>query len=189
MAEITELLRAVREGESVANQRLYELVYADLKRMARSRLQKNAIAVELDTTALVHDSLLRLMERGELQVSDRRAFFAYIGRVMRSVVIDHVREHRAQKRGGGMQRVTLVDHIEGERLEDDRLLQLDTALMTLERIAPELQELVELRYFAGLTFDAIAELRGQSPRTVAREWLKAKSFLRRLIQEGDTRAS
>jgi RNA polymerase sigma factor (TIGR02999 family) len=189
MAEITELLHAVREGESLASQQLFEHVYADLKRMARSRLQHNAVAAEVDTTSLVHDSLIRLMERGEIQVSDRRAFFGYIGRVMRSVLIDHVRELRAQKRGGGAQRVTLVDGIEGDRVDDEQLLALNSALEVLERIAPEFHELVELRYFAGLSVEAIAELRGQSSRTVAREWLKAKSFLKRLIQEGETRPS
>jgi len=189
MAEITELLHAMREGEGLASQQLYERVYADLKRMARSRLQNNQLGAEVDTTALVHDSLIRLMERGELQVSDRRAFFGYIGRVMRSVIIDHVRELRAQKRGGGAQRVTLVDGIEGERVVDDQLLALNAALDVLARISPEFHELVELRYFAGLSVEAIAELRGQSVRTVAREWLKAKSFLRRLIQEGETQPS
>jgi RNA polymerase sigma factor (TIGR02999 family) len=185
MAEITELLHAVREGEAAASQQLYEQVYADLKRMARSRLQSNPIGAEVDTTSLVHESLIRLMERGELRVDDRRAFFGYIGRVMRSVIIDHVRELRAQKRGGGAQRITLVDGVEGERVDDDQLLALNASLEVLARIAPEFHELVELRYFAGLSVEAIAELRGQSARTVAREWLKAKSFLKRLIQEGE----
>ena len=183
------MLRAVRAGEALASRELYNRVYADLKRMARSRLHHNHAGMELDTTSLVHESLLRLMEQGELAVHDRRALFGYIGRVMRSVLIDHVREVRAQKRGGGAQRVTLVDGIEGERVADDQLLSLNAALEVLTRIAPEFHELVELRYFAGLSVEAIAELRGQSTRTVARDWLKAKSFLRRLIQEGKTQPS
>jgi RNA polymerase sigma factor (TIGR02999 family) len=189
MADITELLRAVRNGDLSASKQLYEQVYADLKRMAHARLFGNGIAGELDTTALVHDSLLRLLDGGELQANDRRAFFAYIGRVMRSVLIDHVREARAQKRGGGAQRVTLADGLEIERVNHEQLLALDEALNVLARIAPEFHELVELRYFAGLSVDDIAEMRGQSSRTVAREWLKAKSFLRRLIEEGATQAS
>jgi len=189
MAEITELLNAIREGAPLASQQLYDKVYADLKRMARSRLRGNAIGAELDTTSLVHDSLLRLIEGGELQGSDRRAFFGYVGRIMRNVLIDHVRELRAQKRGGGAQRVTLADGLEIERVNHEQLLALDAALRVLERIAPEFHELVELRYFAGLSVDEIAELRGLSGRTVAREWLKAKSFLRRLIEEGVTQAS
>jgi len=189
MADITELLNAVRSGEPLASQQLYQQVYADLKRMARARLHGNAVGAELDTTALVHESLLRLLDGGELQATDRRAFFGYVGRVMRSVLIDHVRECQAQKRGGGAQRVTLADGLEIERVNHEQLLALDSALSVLERIAPDFHELIELRYFAGLSVDDIAEIRGLSSRTVAREWLKAKGFLRRLIEEGVTPAS
>jgi RNA polymerase sigma factor (TIGR02999 family) len=189
MAEITELLNAVRSGEPLARQQLYQQVYADLKRMARARLHGHEVGAELDTTALVHDSLLRLLGGGELQASDRRAFFGYVGRVMRSVLIDHVRECQAQKRGGGAQRVTLADGLEIERVNHEQLLALDAGLDVLARIAPEFHELIELRYFAGLSVDDIAQMRGLSSRTVAREWLKAKSFLRRVIEEGATQAS
>jgi RNA polymerase sigma factor (TIGR02999 family) len=184
MAEITDLLRAVQTGDAQASQRLFERVYADLKRMAHARLYGNQMSRELDTTSLVHESFVRLLERGELFAEDRHAFFGYVGRVMRSVVIDHVRERQAQKRGGDAHMVTLTTGAEGESFDDEQLLALNAALEVLERIAPEFYKLVELRYFAGLSLVEVAALNGTSTRTITREWTKARTFLRQLIHEG-----
>lgn len=183
MAEITELLQAANGGDAQASQRLFERVYGDLKRMAQARLSGNHAARELDATALVHESFVRLLERGDLVAEDRRAFFGYVARVMRSVVIDHVRERQAQKRGGELHAVTLTTGI-GEAFRDDQVLALNAALDALEKLSPELYKLVELRYFTGLSLADVAELHGTSLRTVTREWTKARAFLRQLLEEG-----
>lgn len=188
MAEITELLRAVQTGDPQASERLFERIYADLKRMAHARLYGNQAARELDTTSLVHDSFVRLLERGELFAEDRHAFFGYVGRVMRSVVIDHVRERQAQKRGGDARQVTLTTGVDGEGFDDEQLLALNGALDVLERISPDFYKLIELRYFAGLSLVEVAAMQGTSTRTITREWTKARAFLRQLILEGEPAA-
>ena len=184
MAEITDLLRAVQTGDAQASERLFGRVYADIKRMAHARLYGNQAARELDTTSLAHESFVRLLERGDLVAEDRHAFFGYVGRVMRSVIIDHVRERQAQKRGGDLHMVTLTTGANAESFDDEQLLALNSALDILERIAPEFYKLIELRYFAGLSLVEVAALNGSSTRTITREWTKARTFLRKLIQEG-----
>lgn len=183
MAEITKLLQSTRAGDARASSELFELVYADLKRMAHRRLSGNGSLRDLDTTSLVHESFVRLRERGQLDAADRWAFFGYVGRVMRSVVIDHARARRALKRGGDMTAITLSLVAHGETFDSAQLLAMNAALDTLEQIAPEYHRLVELRYFAGLSVREVAEINGQSPRTVAREWEKARAFLRKLMDE------
>ena len=134
MPSLTELLISARGGDASASTRLFELVYAELKRMAHQRLRRIGGEGPLNTTALVHESYLRLSERGQLLPSDRAAFFCYVGRVMRSVVIDHVRERLAHKRGGNEVFVTLTTDIEGETFDDERLLAVNAALDTLEKV-------------------------------------------------------
>lgn len=183
MAEMTDLLRGAHAGDTHAASRLFELVYADLKRMAHSRLYKSGGIDELDTTSLVHESFLRLTESGQLEANDRLAFFGYVGRVMRSVVIDHVRSRQAAKRGGSDVVVTLTTGVPGESMDDERLLAVDSALDALERVAPQFHRLVDMRYFAGLSVREIAQLRGVSARTVEREWEKARAFLHKLMRD------
>jgi RNA polymerase sigma factor (TIGR02999 family) len=184
MAPLTELLNAATDGDAKASSRLFEEVYADLKRMAHRRLYQDGRVEGVDTTVLVHESFLRMVEHGQLRSDDRAAFFGYVGRVMRSVLVDHVREQRAAKRGGNQVFVTLTTGIAAESFDDERLLAIDAALGTLERLAPELHRLVDMRYFAGLSVLEVAELRGISTRSVEREWDKARAFLRKLIEEG-----
>jgi RNA polymerase sigma factor (TIGR02999 family) len=165
---------------------LFEHVYAELKGMAHNRLRYRSDAeAELDTTSLVHECFLRMQGRGELDTTDRAAFLGYVGRVMRSIVIDHVRTRQARKRGGGERMVTLTTGVAGESFNDAQLLAMNAALEVLERIAPDFHRLVDLRYFAGLSMNEVAELNGTSTRTVEREWSKARAFLRRLIHEMD----
>ncbi len=183
MAQITGLPRPADIGDAQAARSLFESVYSELKRMAHGRLRQSGGVLELDTTSLVHESFLRLAERGQLRAADRPAFFGYVGRVMRSVVIDHVRERRADKRGGHDVLVTLTTGVEGEVLDDERLLQIDAALDTLERLAPAFHRLVEMRYFAGLSIKEVAEIRGVSIRSIEREWQKARAFLHQLVLE------
>ena len=183
MAELTVLLRAAQDRDPDAVKRLFEIVYGDLKRLAHSNLRKSSGVQELNTTALVHESFLKYLEHGALAQADRPAFFAYVGRVMRSVVIDFIRERQAEKRGGGMTPVTLTTGVAGGSIDDGRLLAINAALSSLEKLAPELQQLVEMRYFAGLTVPEISAITGKSTRSVEREWEKARALLRRLMDE------
>jgi RNA polymerase sigma factor (TIGR02999 family) len=183
MAEMTDLLRGVQSGDPGAASRLFDLVYGDLKRLAHHRLFRSGGVAEMHTTALVHESFLRLVDRGLLQVNDRNAFFGYVGRVMRSVVVDHLREQQAEKRGGGQALVTLTTGVEGVAVDDQQILAIHDALQALERIAPAYHQLIDMRYFAGLSVREVAELRGVSTRSIEREWEKARAFLVRLMDE------
>jgi RNA polymerase sigma factor (TIGR02999 family) len=183
MAELTVLLHAAQAKDPEAVKRLFELVYGDLKRLAHSNLRKTSGLGELNTTALVHESFIKYLEHGALAPADRPAFFGYVGRVMRNVVIDYVRERQAQKRGGDLAQVTLTTEVAGESFDDDRLLAIDAALASLEKLSPDLLQLVEMRYFAGLTVPEISAITGKSTRTIEREWEKARAFLRKLMEE------
>jgi len=183
MSEITQLLRSANAGDMDASRELFSRMYADLKRLAHGNLYRNGGRAELNTTMLVHESYLRLAARGGLAPADRPAFFAYIGKVMRSVVLDTVRERRAEKRGGGVEPLQLTTGVASEVIDDEQLLAIDEALDALERLAPELRKLVEMRYFAGLTVAEISEASGRSVRSVERDWEKARALLRKLMTE------
>jgi RNA polymerase sigma factor (TIGR02999 family) len=183
VSEVTELLRAANGGDARASHRLFSLLYAELKQLARAKLRRSGGPTELDTTSLVHESFLRLAGRDGYTPADRRAFYAYVARVMRSVVLDMVRERQARKRGGGQVFVTLPTAAAEQPVAGAELIAIDDALESLGRLEPALKELVEMRYFAGLTVREISEVLGKSPRTIQREWEKGRALLRRLIEE------
>src|SRR5262249_4911389 len=126
---------------------------------------------------------LKLAERGAVVPENRAAFFAYVSKVMRSVVLDFVRERRAAKRGGSHDIITLTTDIPGESPDDHRVLAIDEALNGLARLAPDLSRLVEMRYFTGLSIPEISELTGKAVRTLERDWQKARGMLRHLMAE------
>jgi RNA polymerase sigma factor (TIGR02999 family) len=183
MAQVTELLRAASAGDEGASQQLFALMYEELKRLAHSSLRKRGRPAELDTTALVHESFVRLAGHDLQTPADKRAFYAYISKVMRSVVLDAVREREARKRGGDQVFVTLTTGIAEEPVEGAQLLAIGDALDALGTLAPDLRELVEMRYFGGLTLAETGELLGKSARTVQRDWQKGRLLLQRLIEE------
>ena len=132
----------------------------------------------LDATALVHEAYLRLVGRHAAHFDDRAHFFAYAASAMRSVVVDYARQRLAQKRGGDLHRVTeLPDDVEGGLRLDEDMLALDTALTKLAGVDTKLAQVVELRYFAGLSEQEIAELLQRSERSIRRDWQKARMFL------------
>jgi RNA polymerase sigma factor (TIGR02999 family) len=184
MGDVTELLRAANSGDKAAAHRLFSVMYDELKRLARSSLRKNSSSAQLDTTMLVHETFLRLVERERLTPPDRLAFYSYVGKVMRSVVLDTVRENRAQKRGGDQLIVALTTGVGEPVLDEGQLLAVDDALGALGNLASELRDLVELRYFAGLTVAEVSELTGKPLRSVERDWTKARMLLRQLMREG-----
>jgi RNA polymerase sigma factor (TIGR02999 family) len=184
--DITVLLDAARDGDRSALDRVLSTLYQELHGMARRQLAGQQHGHTLDATALVHEAYLKLVGRGSgsAQFDDRAHFFAYAASAMRSVIVDYARQRLAQKRGGDLHRVTeLPENIEGGLSLDEDMLGLDTALTRLTSVDPRLTQVVELRYFAGLSELEIAALLQRSERSVRRDWQKARMFLLASLQE------
>lgn len=177
VGEITVLLQQARSGDAGSRDELFGLVYGELTRIARARLARSAPLTQIDAPSLVHEAYLRLSGNAELPVEDRRAFFAYAASVMRNVVVDYLRERSAAKRGGDAERVTLVGDRTEFGVEPADFSQLESALQRLAGVDERSHRIVELRYFAGLTNEEIADTLELSLATVKREWRKARAFL------------
>ena len=184
LAQITRILAAA--GEANPLDVLMPLVHQDLRRLARAQRRQMEPGETLSTTALVHEAYLKLIGRGNgsARFDDRAHFFAYAASAMRSVIVDYARQRLAQKRGGDLHRVTdLPEDIEGGIRLDEDMLGLDTALTRLASVDPRLAQVVELRYFAGLSELEIAALLQRSERSVRRDWQKARMFLLASLQD------
>ncbi len=178
MTEITTLLQALNSGDSQAADQIVALLYDELRRLARSRLRRSGELTLLDTTALVHESYLRIQQAGKPEFAGRQHFLAYAAKAMRTIVIDIARARQAERRGGGAQHVTLDTGIsESVSLEDEEVLRVHEALEELASVDERLAQVVEMRYFGGLTEAEIAECLSVTERTVQRDWQKARLFL------------
>jgi RNA polymerase sigma factor (TIGR02999 family) len=178
MAELTSLLQAARRGDESAFNQLFGLMYRDLHKLAHARLRQNQTITLLDTTSLVHESYLRFLDGKQLRASDRPQFLAYAARVMRSIIVDTVRRHGAERRGGDAIQVTLDSSIgESVTAGEREITKVDDAITDLARLDRRLADVVEMRYFAGLTEIEIAEALGVTERTVRRDWEKARALL------------
>lgn len=179
MGEFTVILRELNHGASkpAALDALFTAAYAELRTLARQRLSRSAPITTLETTGLVHEAYLRFARAGKLDIADRNSFMAYAARVMRNVVIDTVREKFAERRGGEAEIVTLNTAIGETVASEQGMLKLDDALTVLEKADPDLARIVEMRFFAGMSVEAVAEALGKSPRTIFREWEKARLIL------------
>ena len=182
---VTRLLRKWQQGDAAAGADLVAAIYADLKRLAASRLRQERQDHTLQPTALVHAAWLRLGEvHAEWQ--SRAHFFAMAAVSMRRILVDHARHRNAAKRDLGAERVALDDVLDAlpSPMPDDRLLALDEALTRLEALDARQARVVELRYFSGLSIDETAAVLGVSAGTVKRDWLMAKTWIRRCL-DGD----
>lgn len=178
MGEVTLLLKRIGDGDSHARERLFALLYEDLHRLAHSRMRRSETITLLDTTSLVHDTYLRLVNAEELTFDDRGKFFGYAASVMRAIVVDAVRARRADRRGGEATHVALDTQIaESAAKSEDQVLAVHEALQELAKLDPRLAKVVEMRYFAGLTEEEIATSLGVTERTVRRDWEKARALL------------
>jgi RNA polymerase sigma factor (TIGR02999 family) len=177
LGEITELLLDAKAGNERAGERLFQIVYRELVTLARIRLTHSSTLTNIDAPALVNEAYLRLSGLGKLPGENRRMFFGYASSVMRSVVVDYVRERAAQKRGMAVQSVTLTTGIAEVQFRDYEIEALDAALVDLAKIDPRSHQIVEMRYFGGLELDEIADALAISPATVKRDWQKARAFL------------
>jgi RNA polymerase sigma factor (TIGR02999 family) len=178
---LTVLLARLSEGDRVARDALFAAAYAELRRLAHARLHGGGRNTVLDTTALVHESYLRLVQTGELTFDDRRAFFGYAARVMRSVIVDSARARLAQRRGGDALAVTLSTDLAHSLAHEEGIVEVHHALQELEKADPRAAQMVELRYFGGYSDKEIAQTLDVTERTVQRDWDKARMLLRVIL--------
>jgi len=187
MAGASVLVTIAAMAQTPANEPSFQALYAELRRMAQRELYQSGSAGHLSATTLLHEAYLQLQGRPDLQFADRAHFMAYAARAMRGIAIDHARARNAQKRGGGLDFVTFDTFVaDNAAAPQDAaaqdLEQIGEAVESLARVDKGLAELVDLKFFAGLTFAEIAALRGVSERTVQRDWDKARALLHGLIK-------
>ena len=177
--EITRLLADLKNGNSEAVDRLMPLVYADLRKMARRYLRGERVDHTLQPTALVHEAYMRLVDQREANWQNRAHFLAVAAQVMRRILVDHARAHKAEKRGGLNPKLALdvVTAVQEQRYPE--LIILDDALTNLQKHDSRQGQVVELRFFGGLSEVEIAEVLGISERTVKRDWKIARAWLYR----------
>ena len=174
---VTQLLLELRDGQPGAMDRLFPVVYEELRRVARRALRRERTGHTLATTGLVHEAYLRLVDQSRAEFQDRAHFFGIAARAMRQILVDYARRHRAAKRGGDQRVVTLDDGAVALEDRAEALIALDEALTDLETVDARLGQVVQCRFFGGLTEDETAEVVGVTARTVRRDWLKAKGWL------------
>src|ERR1700719_1579720 len=178
MGQLTDLLGRIQDGDRDARDALFAAAYTELHGLAQARLRRGGRNTLLDTTGLVHESYLRFSRAGQLRAGDRRAFFAYASQVMRSVILNGVRERVAQKRGGDWRPLALSTQLSADDAgSDEMVLKVHEALEALEQAEPRLAQVAEMRYFGGYSEQEIAETLDVTERTVQRDWEKARLIL------------
>ncbi len=178
---ITRLLNAWQKGDDAARDRLFVLVYEELRRRAAGRLRRERQGHTLRPTALVHEAYLRLTGQDRMNWRNRAQFFAVASEMMRRVLVDHARERNAAKRAGGAVRVALDEEVATSKPRDVDVLALDSALEELAAMDARQSRVVELRYFGGLSMEEIAEVLDVSRATVNRDWRFARTWLYRKV--------
>ena len=177
MSDVTRLLNAVEQGDPKAAEELLPLVYEELRKLAAARMAQQPEGQTLQATALVHEAWLRLVDGPNRQYASRRHFFSAAAQAMRHLLIERARRKLRERHGGVLQRVDLDDVEIAAPADDERLIQINSALEELAALAPDKAEVVKLRFFVGLDEKEIAELLNLSPRTVERYWSYAKAWL------------
>jgi len=179
--EVTRLLQVARDGDPVALDQIYELVYAELRRIAAARLRVERDGHTLQPTALVNEAYMKLAASPGGGIQDRAHFLAVAARAMRQVLVDHARRRDADKRGAGVAPATLtgrgIASPDPSGLDFDELLSLDDALDRLDTLDSRLRQVVELRFFGGLTDSEVGDVLGVTRRTVQRDWTRARAWL------------
>ena len=181
--DVTGLLVAWRQGDATAVDRLFPLVYDELRRIAHRQLSRERSDHTLGTTALVHEAYLKLVDQSRAQWADRSQFFAIAARAMRRILVDYARQHLAGKRGGRRERVTLDEEMLSLDDRADLLLAVDEALDRLRDLDERATRVVECRFFGGFTEEETAAALGVTERTVRRDWVRAKAWLYEVLRE------
>jgi len=185
---LTDLIQRAQAGDAAAVREVFDATYHELRGLARARLARGGRGTLLDTTALVHESFLRFANAGNLRLEDRQHFMRYATHVMRSVVVDIARANQRERRGGNAPHLTL-DTALGDGLADsaqqgeEQIIRVHEALEELNAIDPRIVQVVEMRYFAGMTEAEIATVLGVTDRTVRRDWEKARLLLAKALRQ------
>jgi RNA polymerase sigma factor (TIGR02999 family) len=188
---ITGLLQAWSAGRREAGDEIFSIVYRELRRLARGQRLRGRPGDTLSTTAVVHEAYLKLVDQSRVSVHDRQHFFSLAARAMRQIVVDHARSRLTQKRGGGARHTDLGDDlpdaaadVEAAAERAAEVVAVDGALSKLAELDPRLAQVVELRYFGGLSVPEAADALDVSPRTLKRDWRKARAYLHRELSAG-----
>lgn len=184
MSEITKLLADYTNGNREVLDELLPIVYNELRRLAHSYLTRERGDMTLQTTALVHEAYLKLIDQHSVNFQNRAQFFALSAQAMRRILLDNARRHSAEKRGSGL-KISLEDSAEISVDANENLLALDIALQELEKFDPQQAKIIELRYFGGLTIEETAEVLKISPATVKREWTIARAWLYEKVKDSE----
>lgn len=182
MNDVTQMLAAVSRGEAKAANELLSLVYEELRRLAAVKMASEAPGQTLQATALVHEAWLRLTNDEKRQWNDRTHFFAAAAEAMRRILVDNARRKRAERHGGGQQRVEMSDIASAVSESDDKVLAVNEALEKFAALDPQKAEVVKLRYFVGMTIEQAADALGISERTAKRYWTFARAWLHEEIK-------
>jgi RNA polymerase sigma factor (TIGR02999 family) len=182
-SKLPSLIAAAGRGQADADA-LFADLYAELHRLARRELSRQGPASTLGVTTLLHEAYLDMAGREEVAFEDRGRFMGYAARVMRGLIIDHLRERQAQKRGGRFEFTAAITDLV-DRASNGDARRLGDALEALDRVEPALAEVVDLKFFCGFSFVEIAAIRGVSERTVQRQWEKARLYLHRSLAGAD----
>ena len=182
--EVTQLLADWGKGDRSALDKLFPLVQSELRRIAQQQMSQERPGHTLQATSLVNEAYLKLAGQQGFDWHNRAHFFAVCAQVMRHILIDHARAHARDKRGGGAIQVSLNEALLVAEDQAAHFIALDDALRVLEGLDPQKGKIIELRYFGGLSIEEAAEVLNISPRTVRREWQRAKAWLYRMMTEG-----
>jgi len=186
-SELAEIMQAAEMGDPDARDRLFTTLYDELRRMAQRELRRGGM-LTLSPTTLLHETFLNVSQRESLAFASYGQFMSYAARAMRGLIMNYIRDRRAQKRGGGFHITSLATEPQAapEDISTQQVEELNEALQVLEKIDARLAECVDLKFFCGFSFNEIAQLRDVSERTVQRDWDKARLLLNRFInyQEG-----
>lgn len=175
--EITQLLINWANGDQSALNKLMPIVYAELHRLAHHYMSRERPGHTIQTTALVNEAYLKLVDQRKTRWQNRSQFFAISAQLMRRILVDHARSHAYEKRGGGLRRVSLADVGDSSPINARDIVSIDEALSRLTEIDPRQGQIVELRFFAGLTIQETAEVMSLSPATIKTEWRTARAWL------------
>lgn len=179
--EITDLLGAIARGDAAAQDALSSLVYTELKRIARANLRRSHAPISLNPTTLLHEAWLKLVRTDVAGIRNSTHFFNVFAQAMRHIIIDLAKQRATVRHGGGLVRTQLSEGIEGPDKPLTDLIAVDAALGKLGELDPELAQLVEWHFFAGLSFAEIAQAQGVSERTVKRRWTAARALLAQFV--------
>lgn len=184
--DITEILQQWSDGDENAVERLFPFVYDELRRLARNYLAKERSGHTLQPTALVHEAYLRLIDQNRTTWQNRIHFYAVAANMMRRILVNHARDRAAKKRGGDFQIVSLVENFNAAGKDTLDVVRLNEALQELEKFDARKSRVVEMRFFGGLSEKEISEVLKVSEKTVLRDWLMAKMWLRREMSQTTT---